>query len=54
MTVASQVVAGFGVEDAGAQKGCAEQDIEYVKHDDFPWSATKPPHADRHVALHNS
>jgi hypothetical protein len=54
MTVASQVVAGFGIEDACAQEGSAEQDVEYIKHDDIPRSATKPPHADRHVALHNS
>jgi hypothetical protein len=52
MAVASQVVAGEGVENAAAQEGGADQDVENVKHGDFPRSATRPPHAARHVALH--
>jgi hypothetical protein len=54
MAVASQVVAGEGVEDAAAQEGGADQDVENVKHGDFPRSATKPPHAIRHVAPHTN
>jgi hypothetical protein len=50
--VASQVVAGEGVKDAAAQEGGADQDVENVKHGDFPRSATKSPHAAWHVALH--
>jgi hypothetical protein len=45
MAMASQLVAGFGVEDAAAQEGSADQDVENIKHGDFPRSATKPPHA---------
>jgi hypothetical protein len=54
MAVALQFVAGFGVEHAAAQKGGANQDVDDVEHGGFPRSATSPPHADRHVALHNS
>jgi hypothetical protein len=54
MTVASHVVAGFGVEDTAAKEGGADQDVQNIEHGDFPQSATAPPHADRHVALHNS
>jgi hypothetical protein len=45
MAVALQVVAGEGVEDATAQEGGADQDVENVKHCDFPRTATEPPHA---------
>ncbi len=34
--MASQVVAGFGIEDAGAQEGGADQDVENVEHGEFP------------------
>jgi hypothetical protein len=47
MTVASQVVAGEGVEDAAAQEGGADQDEDDVKHGDAPGSATIAPHAGR-------
>jgi hypothetical protein len=52
MAVASQVVAGDGVEDAAAQEGGADQDVEKVKHGDAPGSAAIAPHAAWHVALH--
>jgi hypothetical protein len=45
MVMALQVVAGEGVEDAAAQEGGTDQDVENVEHDDFPRSATRPPHA---------
>jgi hypothetical protein len=46
MTVASQVVAGEGVEDAAAQEGGADQDEDDVKHGDAPGSAAIALHAD--------
>jgi hypothetical protein len=52
MALASQVVAGEGVEDAAAQEGGADQDIEKVKHGGAPGSAAIAPHAAWHVALH--
>jgi hypothetical protein len=54
MAVASQSVAGDGVKHAAAQEGGADQDVDDIEHGDFPRSATRPPHPDRHVALHNS
>jgi hypothetical protein len=51
MMAASEFVAGVGVEDATAQEGGADQDVENVEHYGFPRSATMPPHAARHVAL---
>ena len=52
MAVASQVVAGDSVEDAAAQEGGADYDVEQVKHGDAPGSAAIAPHAGWHVALH--
>jgi hypothetical protein len=43
--MASQAVAGVGVEDAAAQEGGADQDVENVKHGDAPGSAANAPHA---------
>ena len=48
--MASQVVAGDGVQHTAAQEGGAYQDVDDVEHDDCPRSATEPPHAVRHVA----
>jgi hypothetical protein len=45
MAVASQVVAGEGVEDAAAQEGGADQDEDDVKHGDAPGSAAIAQHA---------
>jgi hypothetical protein len=44
MALASQMVARDGVKHAAAQEGGAYQDVDDIEHDDFPWSATKPPH----------
>jgi len=52
MAVASQVVAGDGVEDAAAKEGGGDQDVKNVKHGDAPGSAAIAPHAGWHVALH--
>jgi hypothetical protein len=54
MEVASQVVAGDGVKHAAAQEGAADQDVDDIEHGDFPRSATRSPHADKHVALHDN
>lgn len=43
--MASQVIAGDGVEHAAAQEGAAYQDVYDIEHGDFPRSATTPPHA---------
>jgi hypothetical protein len=53
MASASQVVAGDGVEDAAAQEGGADQDVDQVKHGDAPGSAAIAPHAAWHVAMHD-
>ena len=50
--MASQVVAGEGVEDAAAQEGGADQDEEDVKHGDVPGSSATAAACGRHVALH--
>jgi hypothetical protein len=42
---ASQMVAGDGIEHAGAQEGGADQDVENVKHVDAPGSDLPVPHA---------
>jgi hypothetical protein len=52
MTQASQVIAGEGVEHAAAKEGGADQNVDDVKHGIAPGSATLPPHAMWHVALH--
>ena len=39
MAVASQLIAGFGVEDAAAQEGGTDQDEDDVKHGDAPGSS---------------
>ena len=43
--MASQVIAGDGVQHTAAQEGGAYQDVDDVEHGDFPRSATTPPHA---------
>jgi hypothetical protein len=34
MAVASQAVAGFGIENAATQEGGAEQNVDNIKHGD--------------------
>jgi hypothetical protein len=43
--MASQVVAGDGVQHTAAQEGGAYQDVDDIEHDGFPRSATASPHA---------
>jgi hypothetical protein len=39
------MVAGDCVQHASAKEGGTDQDVDDVKHGDFPWSATRPLHA---------
>jgi hypothetical protein len=45
MAMASQVIAGDGVQHAAAKEGGAYQDVDDIEHGGCPWSATTPPHA---------
>jgi hypothetical protein len=47
MAMASQVIAGDGVEHAAAQEGGADQDVDDVKHGDTPGSAANARQASR-------
>jgi hypothetical protein len=45
MAMASQLVAGFGVEDAAAQEGGADQQVDDIKHEEIPKGGSVPPRA---------